>query len=259
MMQQLTVCCSSSESVLSRRCFFFAGEGIFLNVRRSAQECSKCARFFFKTLAVSHMADSDGSARRSGATSPHAAALHHNRAPRVAIDAATQAFAAPAAPDFDVQFAPVPAVYAAPAPVIEYMAPALELADRHGPKVPFVQGEQVPKAQSFENIVGSSEFWSAQDTETWLLFLSFRGRRCQAWRWVHLTMPIWCLRCLWPRPWSTSLPSLISVVECVQHGPVIDFAVSAPAVVPAALAPVVEFVTNVKGTQRIQFDSSLVF
>ena len=39
----------------------------------------------------------------------------------------------------------------------------------------------------------------------------------------------------------------------------IDFAVSAPAVVPAALAPVVEFVTNVKGTQRIQFDSSLVF
>ena len=49
------------------------------------------------------------------------------------------------------------------------------------------------------------------------------------------------------------------VVECVQHGPVIDFAVSAPAVVPAALAPMVEFVTNVKGTQRIQFDSSLVF
>ena len=89
-------------------------------------------RAFFKTLAVSHMADSDGSARRrSGATSPHAAALHHSRAPRAAIDAATQAFAAPAAPALAVHHAPVLAVYAAPAPVIEYMAPALALADRH--------------------------------------------------------------------------------------------------------------------------------
>ena len=91
-------------------------------------------RAFFKTPAVSHMADSDGSARRrSGATFPHAAALHHNRAPRAAIDAATQAFAAPAAAGFAVHFTPVLAVYAAPAPVIEYMAPALVLADRHGP------------------------------------------------------------------------------------------------------------------------------
>ena len=38
----------------------------------------------------------------------------------------------------------------------------------------FVQGAQVPQAQSFDNIVGSSEFWFAQDTETWDLFLFFR-------------------------------------------------------------------------------------
>ena len=113
--------------------------------------------------------------------------------PRAAIDAATQAFAATAAPGFAVHFAPALAVYAAPAPVIEYMAPALVLS----------------QAQSFENIVGSSECWFAQDTETWDLFLCFREGRCSAWRWVHLTMPILCLRCLWPRPWSTSLPSLI--------------------------------------------------
>ena len=107
-------------------------------------------RAFYKTLAVSHVADSDGSARRrsGGAerrlrswlrherktvTMKHAAALHHSRAPRAAIDAATQAFAAPAALGFAVHFAPVPAVYAALAPVIEYMAPALALEDRHGP------------------------------------------------------------------------------------------------------------------------------
>ena len=136
----------------------------------------------------------------------------YSRAPRTAIDAATQAFAAPAFPALAVHFAPVLADNAAPAPVIEYMAPALVLADRHGSKVPFVQGEQVPQAQSFENIVGSSEFWSAQDTETWDLFLFFRVTFAEtvfSVEMVHLTMPILCLRCLWPRPWSTSLPSLI--------------------------------------------------
>ena len=202
-------------------------------------------RAFFKTLAVSHMADSDGSARRrSGATSPHAAALHHNRASRAAIDAATQAFAVPASPALAVHFAPVPAVYAAPAPVIECMAPALALADRHGPKVPFVQGEQVPQAQSFENIVGSSAFWSTQDSETWDLFLFFRVTFAETVFSVEMGSPHHA-DLVSPMLVATSVvdvPPVPHLVVCVQHGPVIESAVSAPAVVPPALAPVVEFV-----------------
>ena len=127
--------------------------------------------------------------------------------------------------------------------------------------MPFVQGEQVPQAQSFENIVGSSEFWSAQDKRNLAPFSFFPCDLCGdgVQRGDGFTSP--CRSCVsdacgHARGRHPSCPSFGGVRPTC---PVIDFAVSAPAVVPAALAPVVEFVSNVQGTQRIQFDSSLVF
>ena len=180
-------------------------------------------RAFYKTLVVSHMSRAtsplvpspqavDG---RSGVQRPY------SRAPRAAIDAATQAFAAPAFQHLAVHFAPVLAENAALAPVIEYMAPALVLADRHGSKVPFVQGEQVLQAQSFENIVGSSEFWSAQDSETWDLFLFFRVTFAETVFSVEMGSPLHA-DLVSPMLVATSvgdIPLVPHLVVCVQHVP----------------------------------------
>ena len=88
--------------------------------------------------------------------------------------------------------------------------------------MPFVQSEQVPQAQSFENIVGSSEFWSAQDTETGLLFLFFR---------VTFAETVFSVEMGSPHHANLVSPMLVatpvvdvppvphSVVECVQHVP----------------------------------------
>ena len=101
------------------------------------------------------------------------------------------------------------------------MAPALVLADRHGSKVPFVQGEQVPQAQSFENIVGSSEFWSAQDSETWDLFLFFRVTFAETVFSVEMGSPLHA-DLVSPMLVATSVvdvPLVPHLVVCVQHVP----------------------------------------
>ena len=168
--------------------------------------------------------------------------------PRAATDAATDAatqtvvYAAPA-PVVEYM-SPASAVYAAPAPVNEYEAPALvftNLACLQEPPLPVVQVVQVPQVQMIEKIAETPEILSGQDAQTSETLGIAPAQH------VNFAETVDVARLGPPLPAESGPPlcvttpvveALVVMVEHVQPAPVVEFvAPSAPTPMAENVAP----------------------